>query len=404
MPHQLEDLISDSEDELPSGWEVRTTEDGKVYYVDHTSKLTQWDHPRSGKRKFLSSELPFGWERTEDEEGVLMFIDRVNNKSTYVDPRVAYAMTQERKGKIRFDASSTGMEVLRGKDLSSKTAFVTGGSSGIGFETCRALALHGCHVIMAVRDVNKGREKANKIKKEQSYVKTLDVIECDLSSLSSVKKCAAEYIEHGWALDMLILNAGMLGNNSYELTEDGVERTFQTNYLGHFYLTKLLADVLVASNPSRVVILSSEAHRFPNLEENPLDITRLPISRQEYWPVLAYNQSKLCCLIFAIELNKQMQPKGVTANAVHPGNLIHTSLSRSSFMYKFLSILTMPFSKSVEQGAATTVYCACAPELNKVGGFYFNNCCGCEPSEQSKGDQQAHALWTLSERLIAGIS
>uniref|UniRef100_A0A674DF75 WW domain containing oxidoreductase n=2 Tax=Salmo trutta TaxID=8032 RepID=A0A674DF75_SALTR len=112
--------------------------------------------------------------------------------------------------------------------------------------------------------------------------------------------------------------------------------------------------------------------------------------------MLAYNRAKLCNLLFSNELHRRLAPHGVTANAVHPGNMMYTAIHRTSFF-----TLACPFTKSMQQGAATTVYCAVAPELEGFGGMYINNCFRCLPSPQAEDQATAASLWELSERLVS---
>lgn len=399
-PSQVEHFLADSAEELPKGWEMRVSDSGKVYYIDHSTRHTQWTHPKTGKELYLSSNLPFGWEKGVDENGCNIFIDKINNKSTCIDPRIAYALTGKKDQKIHFDADSTAMNVLHGRDLAGKTALVTGATSGIGFETALALALHGCHVILACRDIDKGKKTAEMITKRQNYRVTIDVIECDLESLESVKKCAEYYKNMKWHLDILILNAGLLGI-PYELTVDGIERTFACNYLGHFYLTLLLKNVLIDSAYSRVIVVSSESHRFPSLYGSEFEVAKLLVDDESnFFPIVAYNQSKLCALIFALELNRRWSKYGVFCNAVHPGNLISTGITRHSFLYKIMFLAARPFAKSAAQGASTTTYCATSPDLEGLGGYYFNNCSGCSPSAYASNEENGRKLWDLSEKLV----
>ncbi len=394
MSKELESQsISDDErDVLPKGWEMRVSDEGgKVYYVDHNTRHTQWTHPKSGKELHLSPTLPFGWEKTKDDKGRTLYVNRVNDKSTCVDPRIAFALTETNKGKVKFDADTTALRILHGKDLGGKTALITGATSGIGFETALALAHHGCHVILACRSVERGREAAERITQRQSYRVTIDVVECDLESLTSVKKCAEYYISMKWKLDILVLNAGTLGL-PYGVTEDGIERTFASNYLRHFYLTVLLKNLLIECAYSRVVVVSSESHRFPSLYDNIFDVSCLPMEEVDYVPMVAYNQSKLCCLIFALELNRRFSKFGVFANAVHPGNLMPTRITRHSYLYGLLHFVCRPFVKSPSQGAATTVYVATWPDLEGLGGYYFNNCAGCNPSAYASKEEQQHLV------------
>ncbi|KAI1306781.1 WW domain-containing oxidoreductase [Halotydeus destructor] len=116
----------------------------------HQDESTQWTHPKSGKKKRVSGELPFGWEKTVEADGTVIFVDHINKRTSYTDPRLAFAV-EDNGDDVRqqFGASSTGLRVLQGRDLSGKVAIVTGGNCGIGYETCRALAYHGARVIMA---------------------------------------------------------------------------------------------------------------------------------------------------------------------------------------------------------------------------------------------------------------
>ena len=146
---------------------------------------------------------------------------------------------------------------------------------------------------------------------------------------------------------MLICNAAVFGI-PYTLSDDGLEMNFAVNYLGHFYLTWLLQEELVASRPSRVVVVSSESHRFYSLSWNQeLDLDLVPTPRSSYWSILAYGQSKLCCLLFAIELNRRLAKHGVKSYAVHPGNMVYTGLGRHSWFYRMLFFLARPFTKSI---------------------------------------------------------
>lgn len=198
---------------------------------------------------------------------------------------------------------------------------------------------------------------------------------------------------------MLILNAGVFGL-PYTKTEDDLEMTFQVNYLAQFYLTKLLWEILATSSPSRVVIVSSESHRFSDISGENISESKLSPGRSHYQDLRAYNNSKLCNVLFSLHLNKLLSYKGVFSNSLHPGNVLPTRLSRHWWFYRVIFLLARPFVKSSQQGAATSVVCAVSSHLEGVGGLYFNNCCRCEPSRAGCDEDLAHRLWNLSERML----
>ncbi|KAM7444816.1 hypothetical protein ABFA07_006610 [Porites harrisoni] len=391
-----------SEENLPPGWEVRAVDDGRIYYVNHLTKTTQWEHPQSGKRYKVTGDLPHGWQKQYDSKGNVFFLDVVNRRTSHTDPRLGKNPSNYHTK--RLDGYSNAMHVLNGENLTGKVAVVTGSNSGIGFETAKALALHGAHVILACRDMNKASKAAVMIRTTQTPEAYVEVMLLDLASFASIRSFAEQFRQRKLPLHILICNAAVF-SSSWKKTEDGVESTFGVNHLGHFYLVQLLRDILCSSSPARVVVLSSESHRFPDLSYSKrLNLSDVPLSKDKYWSIVAYNQSKLCNLLFSMELNRRLKSKGVTCNSVHPGNLIYTSLPKNSWFYWLLFLMARPFAKTAAQGAATVVYCATSRELNRVGGHYFNNCSVCLPSEEAKNPDTAAKLWQLSEQLVRQIT
>ncbi|XP_066600590.1 WW domain-containing oxidoreductase isoform X2 [Prorops nasuta] len=394
---------SDSDDDLPPGWEERATLDGNVYYVNHYTKGTQWTHPRTGRKKIVEGELPTGWERCIADDGKILFVDHMHRTTTYTDPRLAFA-TEFRElsepVRQRFDASSTALSVLQGRDLRKKLAIVTGANTGIGFETARSLALHGCHVIFACRDVQKARKAIELIEKESDDV-MCDVLPLDFTSLRSVREAANVFKEKYKILDILILNAGVFAI-PYTLTHDGYETTFQVNHLAQFYFTLLLENPLQRGTNSRVVFVSSESHRFSCIQ-SPEDIHHLSISppAYKYWSMGAYNDSKLFNILFAKQLCNKWP--SVSVFCCHPGNMVSSNIIRYSWMYKLLFLLVRPFTKSLQQAASTIVYCATAPELEGATGLYFNNCYHCVPSKAALDSALGVRLWSVSEEMIINV-
>ncbi|XP_044726701.1 WW domain-containing oxidoreductase [Chrysoperla carnea] len=393
---------TDSEDEIPPGWEERVTTDGSVFYVNHGLKSTQWTHPRTGKKKFVSGNLPFGWEKCVDENtGKIFFVDHENKRTTYTDPRLAFA-TEEKEHpydlRQKFDASSTALQILHGKDLSGQVALVTGANTGIGFETARSLARHGCKVIFACRNMDAADEAIKRIADEKAdAAKNCDCMRLNLASFADVRSFAEGVIEKYKRIDMLILNAGVFGMD-YSTTRDGYETTFQVNHLSHYYLTRLLSKLL--GKNSRVIILSSESHRFANLDINNISPETLSPLETQYWSMMAYNNSKLCNILFANELSRLWEGRAISVFVVHPGNMISTDLSRHWWGWKLLFLIVRPFTKSLQQGASTTVYCATARELSGLTGLYFNNCHICNVSDNAKSSELAKRLWDISADMI----
>lgn len=395
---------SDSEDELPPCWEERATLDGNVYYVNHYTKGTQWTHPRTGRKKIVDGELPSGWERCILDDGKVLFVDHTNHTTTYTDPRLAFATEYREMSqpvRQRFDGSSTALAVLHGRDLRSKIALITGANTGIGFETARSLAFHGCNVILACRDLEKANEAVKRIQQEKETA-NCSVLKLDLTSLDSVREAANEFKQKFQALHILILNAGVLGS-PYQLTKDDYEMTFQVNHLAQFYLTMLLEHVIHNSSNPRIVVVSSEGHRFSTIS-TPEDLHQSVLSPPpyRYWALGAYNNSKLCNILFAQELARQWP--NVSVFACHPGNLVSSSIARHWWLYRLLFTLVRPFTKSLQQAASTQVFCATATELEGMTGGYFNNCCRCQPSNPALDSNLAGQLWIISQEMILDAS
>ncbi|XP_049532707.1 WW domain-containing oxidoreductase [Anopheles darlingi] len=401
MPVQLPD--SDSEDELPPAWEERATSDGFVYYVNHQSKTTQWSHPRTGKMKRVSGDLPIGWSRhVEEGTGKVIFVQEKTQRKSYTDPRLAFAVeeapTQVGELRQRFDSGTNALQVLHGRDLSGKVALITGCNAGIGFETARSLALHGCEVLFACRDEKATKGAIAKIfqEKEAAGLRCKH-IPLDLASLRSTKRCAEQVKQLCKHIDMLILNAGVFAL-PHSITEDGYERTFQVNHLAHFYLTNQLSELF--DHTSRIVVVSSESHRMSTLPASGLSESDLCPPPHKFWSMLAYNNSKLCNVLFAMELAKRWKSRGITVFALHPGNMVSSALSRNWWFYRILFAVVRPFTKSLQQAASTTIYCATAHELTGLTSLYFNNCYVCDPSGASKNEPLQESLWQISEKMV----
>jgi NAD(P)-dependent dehydrogenase (short-subunit alcohol dehydrogenase family) len=266
----------------------------------------------------------------------------------------------------RFNARSTAAEVIAGIDLTGRRAIVTGGASGIGVETARALASANAEVTLAVRNLEAGERVADEIATSTGNKQVL-VTPLDLADPASIGALIARW---SGPLHLLVNNAGVMALRDLQLTTDGWEMQFATNHLGHFALAVGLHDALAAGN-ARIVSLSSRGHlRSPVIFED-INFTSRP-----YDPFLAYGQSKTANVLFAVEATRRWAGDGITANAVHPGAILATNLSRHLRPEAVASLRTsgMYTFKTIEQGAATSVLVATSPQLEGIGGRYFEDC------------------------------
>ncbi|KAK8618103.1 hypothetical protein V6N13_115977 [Hibiscus sabdariffa] len=307
------------------------------------------------------------------------------------------------KGASGFSAYSTAEDVTHGIDGTGLTAIVTGASSGIGVETARVLALHGVHVVMAVRNVDVGRNVKETILKEINGAK-IDVMELDLSSMASVRKFASKFQSSNLPLNILINNAGVMAT-PFMLSHDNIELQFATNHLGHFLLTNLLLETMKrtareSKREGRIVNLSSEGHRIVYTEGIRFDQIN---DESGYFSWFAYGQSKLANILHANELARRLKEDGVeiTANSLHPGSIIMTNLMRHHGLINTVGqMVGKYFLKSIPQGAATTCYVALHPQVKGVSGEYFMDSNISQPSIKAKDEDLAKRLWDFSLTLI----
>jgi NAD(P)-dependent dehydrogenase (short-subunit alcohol dehydrogenase family) len=263
-----------------------------------------------------------------------------------------------------FGATSTAAEVIAGVDLTGTRAIVTGGSSGIGVETARALSGAGAEVTLAVRSTDAGRRAAAGMNANSGNAVRVGLL--DLADLASVAAFVA-----GWdgPLDLLVNNAGVMALPALELNPRGWELQFATNHLGHFALAVGLHDALAASGNARIVSLSSRGHL-----RSPVFFEDLFFASRDYDPFLAYGQSKTANVLFAVEATRRWARDGITSNAVHPGAIAATNLSRHMDPQVLAGLRAANTYKTIEQGAATSTLVATTAQLDGVGGRYFEDC------------------------------
>ena len=305
-----------------------------------------------------------------------------------------------------FKWETTAAEVVGGIDLGGSRVIVTGGASGIGLETARALAAVGAEVTLAVRDTDAGQRVAAAIVVRSPNTNVF-VAPVDLANPASVASFVAAW---DGPLDVLVNNAGVMACPSTR-TPQGWELQFATNHLGHFALATGLHHALAAARGARIVSVSSRAHL-----RSPMDFDDIHFRTRAYEPWDAYAQSKTANVLFAVEATRRWEGDGITTNALQPGTVrsnlqryitdddlertrVHIEDDNGSFHWK-----------TPEQGAATSVLLATSPLLEGIGGRYFEDCNEAGPSQPGTGrgvapyalDPNAAArLWEVSLQMLA---
>ena len=281
-------------------------------------------------------------------------------------------MTQRPLITTRFDGSSTAEEVIDGIDLHGLRAVVTGASSGIGAETARVLATAGADVTLAVRDTTAGARVADRIAASAGEPRAA-VAAIDLADPESAVRFARDW---DGPLHLLVNNAGLV-TGGLERTKERWELQFATNHLGHFALAWALHDALAQGaqdrGTARIVSLSSTAHM-----RAPVDFDDIHFEHRAYDPQTAYAQSKTANSLFAVEATMQWGAEGIVANTVNPGG-VKTGLQRNFTQRQRESLDAAEAAgvftwKTTGQGAATTLVAAVAPEFERTGGHYLDDC------------------------------
>jgi len=307
-----------------------------------------------------------------------------------------------------FGNRSQAGEVLKGIDLAGKTAIVTGGASGIGVETVRALAGAGARVVMPVRSREAGEKVAAEIRSSTGN-RAVEVADMDLSDFASVRAFADQFVKSGSPLHILINNAGIMATPLRRIMGN-LESQFGTNHLGHMLLTCRLVPAM--SKGARVVELTSIGHRRSPVK---FDDPNFETTSYDKWE--AYGQSKTANVLFAIELNRRLEPKGINVYAVHPGGIM-TNLQRDLSREEMLAFgwidkdgkLNDRF-KTPAGGASTAIWCATSPLLAAGGGVYCEDCniAQAVPADDpgfagvrpwAIDPEAARRLWSMSEKLL----
>lgn len=276
----------------------------------------------------------------------------------------------------------------------SETILVTGGTSGLGLSTARALAREGATVVITGRDPARCAAAA-------ADASATDWIAADFADLSQVAALADEFKRRYGRLDALVNNAGAVFQQR-RLTPDGLELTFVVNHLASFLLTTRLIDLLEASAPARIVNVSSVAHAVGHLDFDDLDLAH------GYRPYRAYARTKLANVMFAYELARRLAATGVTANAINPG-LVRTRIGAKGgtltgigwalIQWRYRGLRVEP-----DEAARAVVHLACSPETAAVTGRYFDGDTEAESSDESRNPEACARLWMVSEQLVGRFS
>ncbi|MEM9838736.1 MAG: SDR family NAD(P)-dependent oxidoreductase [Pseudomonadota bacterium] len=281
-----------------------------------------------------------------------------------------------------------------------KTFVVTGGNTGIGLATAKALCEIGARVIVASRDQTRGEEAVSKLK-EVSEGGNVSLQLLDLADLSSIRTAAEELAEKEERIDCLINNAGM-GHAKGGETKDGFPVVMGTNHIGTFAFTEAMMPKLKATAKERgevrVINLSSMAHQFAR-KLDPADL----MPEKKSMGRDAYAESKLCNLLHVREMARRYGMAGIRAHAVHPG-FVNSDFGRSSHFpgaWQALFVLTKPMQISAEKGAKTTIAAALSDEGAWQNGLYWDKEKPAEPTLPPDPDQLAKAVWKETERLLA---
>lgn len=277
--------------------------------------------------------------------------------------------------------------------MRGKTILITGATNGIGLEAAVELARAGGRIVMVGRDPGR-TEAAVAGVIARSGSRDVSHLLCDFSSQASIRALAADVLSGLDRLDVLVNNAGGV-NKTRRLSADGIEMTFAVNHLGYFLLTNLLRDLLVRSTPARVVTVASIGHR-----RGTLDFADLGYERG-YSIMRAYTRSKLANVLFAAELARRLAGTGVTSNSLHPGSVATNIWSGAPLWAKpLIQILFRPFFLTVEEGAATIVQLAAAPEFAGVTGKYFEKGAAVPPAPLAQDEALARRLWQVSAAMV----
>jgi len=388
-------LLELSDSRTTITWELLTSEpEHKAMSVVHTVRLRRVTADQS---TFIEWKTDFSKDATNE------VIEDARHKQ-----RENFAALRKEAVK-KFNFHSVAEDVVKGWEGKGTVVLITGANSGIGLECVRVFLQSGSHVIGGVRNPKESKTIFDPFLKTAPTHAKLDLLPLDLNSLKSVRTFASSFKDMKIPLHILILNAGIMAVPQRTLTEEKLESQFGVNHVAHHLLATLLIDVVKKSAPSRVVVLSSAAHRFGSIMWDDYNWEK----SYDRWK--AYGQSKTANILFVKQLqatlNKESQDSKdskesksgskVDVFAVHPGG-IKTGLGRSLLPEDVKMMESRPFRwKTIPQGAATTMVAAVSPDLTGKGGIYLADCNEVAPLAYATDMAQAARLWELTEKIIS---
>ncbi len=280
--------------------------------------------------------------------------------------------------------------------IENRTVLITGGNSGIGLATAKALASEGASVVITTRDAARGEAARAEIADQAGASVEVGIL--DLSSLASVRQFADGFTASHDELAVLINNAGAV-IGSRRTTEDGFELTFGANHLGPFLLTNLLTDLLISSAPARIINVGSSGHGYAT---EGIVFDDLMWDNRRFNQRDVYGHSKLANILHAREANRRLSDSGVTAYSVHPG-LVSTSFGKGgdSFLIGLGIRVVGHWLRSAAEGADTIVWAASDPDIVQDAGSYFTDREVARSTRHARDDDQAQRLWEVSEKILS---
>ena len=278
--------------------------------------------------------------------------------------------------------------------MKDKICIVTGANSGVGKATAEQLVDLDAHVVMVVRNIDKGKAALAEIK-EKTGKDSLELMICDFSSQKSIRSFASKFLEKYDRLDVLINNHGLMVDKK-TLSEDNLELTFAVNHLGYFLLTNLLLDLLRKSAPARIINVSSGA--FAATRKWPLQDYNW--DNRRFSSFGAYSESKLYNIMFTYYLADKLKDDQITVNTYTPG-FTRSNFGKTNIIMKISNVLMAPMAKSPQKSAKTAIYLASSADLENITGKYFVKFESKETNEMTRNKEYQQELWELSEKLTA---